>query len=104
MTALILVVFLGAAVMQQRLHATVYRGFLTFEEVEGRYTDWGIQLGGAAGPSSGWARGLRVGARAHVLRTSPELYDVFRSRSSEPKGDATVETALAASLGWRLTF
>ena len=93
----------SSAVLHQRLDATVYRSF-SFERVEDRYGDWGAQLGASAGPGSGWARGLRIGARVHLLRTSPELYDVFRSASSEPEAEADFETAFAASFGWRLTF
>ena len=92
-----------SAVIHQQLDATVYRYF-SFERVEDRYSDWGLQLGASAGPSSGPARGLRIGARMHLLRTSPEMYEVFRSASSEPEAEADLETAFTASLGWRVTF
>jgi hypothetical protein len=94
---------INTSLVHQRLDAVIYRGFLLQQRVEDNYSAWGMQLGGAVGPATGWARGLRVGARAQLLRTPPDLYNAFRGTAG-PVPDAEFESALAASLGWRLTF
>ena len=95
---------LMSAVLHQTLDATIYQGFFNTQRIEGTYSDWGTQLGASVGPGSGWARGLRIGGRMRLLRTSPEMYDVFRSSTAEPEADADFETALVASLTWSVAF
>ena len=94
---------MNTALVHQRLDAVVYSGALSPQRVEGRYNAWGLQLGGSAGPARGWARGLRVGARAQLMRTPSELYDAFRF-NMEAEADPELEVGLVASLGWRLAF
>lgn len=90
----------STALVRQRLDAVLYRGFLQTQRIEGRYSDWGMQLGGSVGPSSGMARGLRVGARAHLLRASNALVEEFATGMP----DRRFERGVVASLGWRVAF